>query len=178
MKRHLAALCLFLSTGCENPSGATGLTGAEGELTATFGGGSRFSARGVCRDVPSPVCAAASDDRALDDAAGVSIVGIIVAGNRFARFDLTVSAPEKGTYTLREGCDRCSFVSYQTGDWPGASTLYPGLPNEWEAVSATVKVTDASNGRLRGTFTAVLNGRGLPAVEVRAGSFDVPLRPQ
>ncbi|HEX8451051.1 MAG TPA: hypothetical protein VF647_03085 [Longimicrobium sp.] len=177
MRRHaLAALCLFLAAGCEDPSGARELTGTEGELVATFGGGKRFSVRGECRPDPSPVCASATVYHHPDFGRSVGVAGIVVSGNRYEQLILSLSDSEVGTYTFGQGCERCVFVSYSAGEWPGASTLYPPPPNIWDNVSATVTITDAVNGRLRGTFSTRLEGRELPDLEVREGRFDVPLR--
>lgn len=176
MRRHaFAVLCLFLATGCEDPSGARELTGTEGEITASFDNGKRFSVRGECRPGPSPVCASATVYHHPQLGRSVGIDGIVVSGNRYEQLVLSLSDSEVGTYTLGQGCARCAYVSYSAGDWAGESTVYPRPPNSWDNVSATVTITDAGNGRLRGTFSTVLTGRGLPQLEVRGGRFDVPL---
>jgi hypothetical protein len=177
LRRHaLAALCLFLATGCEDPSGARELTGAEGELVATFVGGKRFSVRGECRTDASPVCASATVYHHPELGRSVGVAGIAVSGNRYEQFVLSLSDSEAGTYTFGPGCDRCAFLSYAAGEWPGGSTPYPRPPDSWDNVSATVTIKDAGNGRLRGTFSTLLTGTGLPRLEVREGRFDVPLR--
>jgi hypothetical protein len=189
----LAASLLVLA-GCGDDT--TGSSGEEaGELSFSYSGdvSGSFAASGRSVDPsirsPTPGTEIAIGTRSPDANAGVQVVGIDPegSGSQGRTGDVVaLSIPVttgSATFRVSPTCldEDCPFVLVALDTEITASVSPTPSGTFWFMETGTIRVTSASDERVRGTFSGtaisfdLATGQDFGTMEIRNGSFDVPV---
>lgn len=190
----LLAASLLVLAGCGDDT--TGSSGEDaGELSFTYSGDVSGSFAASSRSVdpgirpPAPGTELAIGTRSPDANGGVQVVGIDPAGTGrqgttgdVVALSIPVSSGS-ATFRVSPTCldEDCPFVLVALDTEISANVSRVPTGTFWFMEEGTIRVTSASDERVRGTFSGTAisfdleTGEDFGTMEIRNGAFDVPV---